>query len=175
MLRAAYFAQELLSTFSTALGEVALQPATGGTFIVEIFYALTESTNEDQSGLKVKNHILWDRKSEGGFPETKELKRRVRDIIEPGRDLGHVDGKKKSVLSVSESEPKEESKETETARDDDDQSASSFRPPAISRVQGERKESGRNFTPMDVDSMEMKDDDDGVKRNPDGSLCEDCL
>jgi hypothetical protein len=28
---------------------------------------------------------------DGGFPETKELKRRVRDVIEPGRDLGHVD------------------------------------------------------------------------------------
>jgi hypothetical protein len=26
--------------------------------------------------------------------ETKELKRRVRDIIDPGKDLGHVDGKK---------------------------------------------------------------------------------
>jgi predicted Rdx family selenoprotein len=26
--------------------------------------------------------------------ETKELKRRVRDIIDPNRDLGHVDGKK---------------------------------------------------------------------------------
>ena len=26
--------------------------------------------------------------------ETKELKRRVRDIIDPGRDLGHVDGNK---------------------------------------------------------------------------------
>jgi len=26
--------------------------------------------------------------------ETKELKRRVRDVIDPKRDLGHVDGKK---------------------------------------------------------------------------------
>ena len=35
--------------------------------------------------------------------ETKELKRRVRDIIEPGRDLGHVDGKLgKGGLSVEE-------------------------------------------------------------------------
>ena len=36
MLRAAYFGQELLSTFSTALGEVALQPATGGRFVMAI-------------------------------------------------------------------------------------------------------------------------------------------
>ena len=35
--------------------------------------------------------VLWDRKTDGGFPETKELKRRVRDIIEPERNLGHVD------------------------------------------------------------------------------------
>jgi hypothetical protein len=52
---------------------------------------------------------LWDRREDGGFPETKELKRRVRDVIEPGRDLGHVDrdhGKKK-----------EESKKDETAKD----------------------------------------------------------
>lgn len=35
--------------------------------------------------------VLWDRTVDGGFPETKELKRRVRDIIAPGRDLGHVD------------------------------------------------------------------------------------
>jgi hypothetical protein len=37
--------------------------------------------------------VLWDRREDGGFPETKELKRRVRDVVEPGRDLGHVDGK----------------------------------------------------------------------------------
>lgn len=35
--------------------------------------------------------VLWDRKTEGGFPETKELKNRVRNVIEPGRDLGHID------------------------------------------------------------------------------------
>lgn len=34
---------------------------------------------------------MWDRKTDGGFPETKELKRRVRDVIEPDRNLGHVD------------------------------------------------------------------------------------
>lgn len=34
--------------------------------------------------------------------EVKELKRRVRDIIEPGRNLGHVDGKQaKEVVESS--------------------------------------------------------------------------
>ncbi|KAK4455787.1 Rdx family-domain-containing protein [Podospora aff. communis PSN243] len=82
LLRAAYFAQELLSTFSISLGEVALQPTTGGIFIVSIVTS-TEA--------RTKTHILWDRKIDGGFPETKELKRRVRDVIEPERNLGHVD------------------------------------------------------------------------------------
>lgn len=80
------FAQELLSTFGGALGEVALQPATGGIFTVTI-----ETADAASSTGTGAPKLLWDRKTEGGFPETKELKRRVRDVIEPGRDLGHVD------------------------------------------------------------------------------------
>jgi len=57
-----YFAQELLSTFNTALGEVALQPSTGGTFVVEIFYG------SDKGDVHVEKAVLWDRKVEGGFP-----------------------------------------------------------------------------------------------------------
>ncbi|KAI1777891.1 Rdx family-domain-containing protein [Hypoxylon cercidicola] len=90
MLRAAYFAQELLSTFSTSLGEVALQPSTGGTFVVSISFPDPNSSSSPASP-SIQNRVLWDRKTDGGFPETKELKRRVRDAIEPGRDLGHVD------------------------------------------------------------------------------------
>ncbi|KAI0383090.1 Rdx family-domain-containing protein [Hypomontagnella monticulosa] len=99
MLRAAYFAQELLSTFSTSLGEVALQPSTGGTFVVTIFflpplpppppYPADDAASTPTA--TVQQRVLWDRKRDGGFPETKELKRRVRDAIEPGRNLGHVD------------------------------------------------------------------------------------
>ncbi|KAK4106787.1 hypothetical protein N658DRAFT_520262 [Parathielavia hyrcaniae] len=104
MLRAAYYAQELLSTFSVTLGEVALQPATGGVFVVEITSTDTDTTAsstttnanananaDDRGSLQPKRVVLWDRKVDGGFPETKELKRRVRDVIEPGRNLGHVD------------------------------------------------------------------------------------
>ncbi|KAL2019674.1 hypothetical protein VTK56DRAFT_9293 [Thermocarpiscus australiensis] len=99
MLRAAYYAQELLSTFSTSLGEVALQPATGGVFVVEITTSNTDATTSplsaaaanDQPPAVPRRQVLWDRKADGGFPETKELKRRVRDVIQPGRDLGHVD------------------------------------------------------------------------------------
>ncbi|KAK0381495.1 selT/selW/selH selenoprotein domain-containing protein [Colletotrichum limetticola] len=80
------FAQELLSTFGTSIGEVALQPSTGGTFTVTLTHQPTGATTTSST-------ILWDRKTEGGFPETKELKRRLRDVIQPGRDLGHVDRK----------------------------------------------------------------------------------
>jgi predicted Rdx family selenoprotein len=113
-------AQELLSTFSTALGEVALQPSTGGVFRVEITVPILAPDPAGQqqqqqqqqpakdSGVSAgfhsravldaapaaavqRTHLLWDRKAEGGFPETKELKRRVRDVVDPTRDLGHVD------------------------------------------------------------------------------------
>ncbi|KAL0931755.1 selenoprotein domain-containing protein [Colletotrichum truncatum] len=104
MLRAAYFAQELLSTFSTSLGEVALQPATGGTFTVTL-------THLPEGATTTSTTIIWDRKLEGGFPETKELKRRVRDVIEPNRDLGHVD-RKHSKSTATTTMPSEDNQKS---------------------------------------------------------------
>ncbi|KAI4238075.1 MAG: hypothetical protein LQ349_001367 [Xanthoria aureola] len=92
MLRAAWYAQELLSTFSTTLGEVALVPATGGIFTVDI------------ASSQLGRIQLWDRKTQGGFPEIKELKRLVRDIVEPTRDLGHVDHHGPSVKGDNQTE-----------------------------------------------------------------------
>jgi selenoprotein W-related protein len=74
LLRAGWMAQELLSTFNGDLAEVALVPATGGTF--QIHY---------------DGDLLWDRKRDGGFPDVRTLKQRVRDRLDPERDLGHVD------------------------------------------------------------------------------------
>jgi selenoprotein W-related protein len=74
LLRAAWMAQELLSTFGPDLGEVALVPGTGGVF--EIGY---------------DGETIWERKADGGFPEAKILKQRVRDRLDPTRDLGHSD------------------------------------------------------------------------------------
>ncbi|EDR14148.1 uncharacterized protein LACBIDRAFT_305677 [Laccaria bicolor S238N-H82] len=37
--------------------------------------------------------LVWDRKVEGGFPELKVLKQRIRDLLQPGKDLGHSDRK----------------------------------------------------------------------------------
>jgi len=83
------FAQELLQTFGTSIGEIALIPVTGGIFTVTMTHA--SSTSDSESSAAVRDTVLWDRKTENGFPETKELKNRVRNIIEPDRDLGHID------------------------------------------------------------------------------------
>lgn len=103
MLRAAYFAQELLSTFGSSLGEVALIPATGGLFTVHLTYKPAgegEGTSSEEA--QAREVLLWDRKAEGGFPETKILKQRVRNCIEPGKDLGHSDKPANKVKSNDE-------------------------------------------------------------------------
>ncbi|MFJ3258865.1 SelT/SelW/SelH family protein [Pseudomonas sp. NPDC086581] len=74
LLRAAWLAQELLSTFGDDLGKVSLVPGTGGIFQI--------TCDGEQ---------IWERKVDGGFPEAKVLKQRVRDRIDPQRDLGHND------------------------------------------------------------------------------------
>lgn len=74
MLRASWMAQELLSTFSEELGSVTLVPGTGGVFTIE-----------------VDGELIWERKRDGGFPEIKVLKGRVRDLVDPDSDLGHID------------------------------------------------------------------------------------
>ena len=77
LMRAAWMAQELLTTFEEDLGEVALRPGTGGIFEV-----------------RVEDTLVWSRKVEGGFPEIKVLKQRVRDQVAPDRDLGHSDDRR---------------------------------------------------------------------------------
>jgi selenoprotein W-related protein len=74
LLRAGWMAQELLQTFGQSVGEVALIPGTGGNFEI-----------------RVDGELAWERKRDGGFPGPKELKQRIRDVIEPERDLGHTD------------------------------------------------------------------------------------
>lgn len=78
MLRAAWMAQELLSTFDGDIEALTLRPGAGGIFEVHLDGAL-----------------LWSRKDAGRFPDIVELKQLVRDRVAPGRDLGHVDRPKK--------------------------------------------------------------------------------
>jgi selenoprotein W-related protein len=72
LLRAAWMAQELLTTFEQEVGEVALLPGTGGIFDVY-----------------VGEQRIWSRAAAGRFPDIKELKQLVRDQIAPAKTLGH--------------------------------------------------------------------------------------
>ncbi|KAJ5758232.1 uncharacterized protein N7511_006926 [Penicillium nucicola] len=111
MLRAAYFAQELLSTFGTDLGEVALVPMTGGVFTVTIWHGVASADGP----VTTQESILWDRKRDGGFPEVKALKSLVRNVIAPERDLGHTD----RALKAQQSEQKEQVRKEEAKVQDD--------------------------------------------------------
>jgi selenoprotein W-related protein len=76
LLRAAWMAQELLTTFEQEIAELVLKPGSGGIFEV-----------------RANGQLIWSRRDEGRFPEIAELKRLVRDRIAPGRSLGHADRK----------------------------------------------------------------------------------
>ncbi|HMA97268.1 MAG TPA: SelT/SelW/SelH family protein [Polyangiaceae bacterium] len=76
LLRAAWLAQELLTTFTEELGEVALVPGRGGVLDVHL-----------------DEELLFSRGEQGRFPEAAELKQLVRDRIAPERQLGHSDRK----------------------------------------------------------------------------------
>lgn len=77
LLRAAWMAQELLTTFTEELQGVTLKPS-------EIAGRYT---------IYVDDEKLFDRKEDGHFPDVKELKQHVRDKVNPGRPLGHVDAR----------------------------------------------------------------------------------
>jgi selenoprotein W-related protein len=67
-------AQELLTTFSAELGEVALVPGTGGVF-----------------DIRLDDELIWSRAEAHSFPDVKELKQLIRDRVAPTKDLGHSD------------------------------------------------------------------------------------
>lgn len=75
LLRAAYMAEEILTTFSEDVKAVSLQLSkVSGRFIVFL-----------------KNYILFDHKKMGRFPEIKELKQLIRDHVNPNKSMGHSD------------------------------------------------------------------------------------
>jgi selenoprotein W-related protein len=77
LLRAAYMAQEILVTFTDDIKQVTLLPSeTGGSY--KIF---------------IDDKKIFDRKESHGFPEIKEIKQLVRDVVNPGKSLGHADRK----------------------------------------------------------------------------------
>jgi selenoprotein W-related protein len=77
LLRSAWMAQELLTTFINELESVTLKPSeTGGRFHIYL-----------------DDELLFDRHEAGEFPEIKVLKQMVRDRVNPEKDLGHADFK----------------------------------------------------------------------------------
>lgn len=74
LLRSAWMAQELLTTFEGEIAELSLHPGTGGIF--EVW---------------ANDKRIWSRKEDGGFPEITKLKQLVRDQIAPEQSLGHSD------------------------------------------------------------------------------------
>ena len=72
LLRAAWLAQELLTTFEAEVGEVALRPGSGGIFEVALDGEVV-ATNRDG----------------GEMPDAADVKRLLRDRIAPERRIGH--------------------------------------------------------------------------------------
>jgi selenoprotein W-related protein len=70
-------AQELLLTFESDISELSLKPSSeAGTFQIIL-----------------NDTLIHCRKSAGDFPELKIIKRKIRDIINPLKNLGHSDTK----------------------------------------------------------------------------------
>jgi selenoprotein W-related protein len=74
LLRSAWMAQELLTTFERDLERVSLVPGSGGIF-----------------DIRLNNELIFSRKEAQRFPETREIKQMIRDRIDPERSLGHSD------------------------------------------------------------------------------------
>lgn len=79
LLRSAWMAQELLTTFADQLGEVALSLGHSGVFQI-----------------RVDEQLTWCRERDGGFPDIKQLKQLVRDRVAPEMELGHSERKSKA-------------------------------------------------------------------------------
>jgi predicted Rdx family selenoprotein len=143
------FAQELLQTFSTTIGSISLVPVTGGIFTVTILHAPplhpsnTSLISSSSSTTEAIETLLWDRKTEGGFPETKELKNRVRNIIDPGRDMGHIDRRLKRDMEDKAKEGEEDGSSTtqsQTSKSTSASTALSIEPVGTSTVPLSREE-----------------------------------
>ncbi len=94
MLRSTWMASEILTTFArdTSLSSISLIPkgpplSEGGIF------RITADSNNKKDDDVMKTTLLWDRKIEGRFPESKEVKQLIRDLVDPDKDLGHSDKK----------------------------------------------------------------------------------
>ena len=72
LLRAAWLAQELLTTFESDIAEVALRPGSGGIFEVRLDGEIIASNADGRE-----------------IPDAAQVKRLLRDRIAPDRKIGH--------------------------------------------------------------------------------------
>lgn len=72
LLRAAWMAEELLTTFGAELGEVALRPGSGGIFEVAL-----------------DGTVIASNRDHAPMPDPADVKRAIRDRISPERKIGH--------------------------------------------------------------------------------------
>jgi selenoprotein W-related protein len=75
LVRAVYMAQELLTTFSEDVYGITLQP----------------SDISGKYNIRINEAVIFDRKEQGRFPDIKELKQLIRDVVCPDKSLGHSD------------------------------------------------------------------------------------
>jgi hypothetical protein len=105
----------------------------------------------------------------------------VRDHIDPSKDLGHSDrhGKKKDEEPTKDNASKPEPKVLmHLVRDHIDPSKDLGHSDRHGKKKEEKpsRDNASNTEPMEVDDQSKTAEaaDDGVKRNADGTICEDC-
>ena len=81
LLRSAWMAQEILTTFREEVDDLTLTPSKNESGVFQVL---------------INEKLIWCRKRDDGFPEIKTLKQRIRDFVAPEKDLGHTDREKTS-------------------------------------------------------------------------------
>lgn len=97
MLRSTWLASELFTTFvqETKLASITLLPKSPPLSPGGIFRVISKVSDSDVES------VLWDRSWEGRFPEAKEVKQAVRDVVNPGKDLGHSEKKDDAKAGIN--------------------------------------------------------------------------
>ena len=80
-LRSFWYAQELLTTFADRLDAVSLV-----------------TSNDTPLRVSFQGMVVWETDD---FPEPKELKQVVRDLLDPSMDLGHSDNREPAVVKTT--------------------------------------------------------------------------
>ena len=81
LLRSAWMAQEILTTFKEEVDDLTLTPSKNESGVFQVL---------------INEKLIWCRKRDDGFPGIKILKQRIRDFVAPEKDLGHSDREKTS-------------------------------------------------------------------------------